>query len=314
MAMPRIHDMHMHPVEGGFHQLNECSFPFTTAFDAIAEHVRKCAAARPKGGWIRGGQRAAETLETDRPPTREMLDAAAPDHPVFLIDSTYHNSWVNSQALALLGIDASTPDPSGGVIVRDAATGPPTGILFDNAAYGAIKRLPRRTDAQYQEAIQWAVEKANALGVTAMKDALADGYAVEAYAALDRAGKLNLHVTTRRPWKATWTKSDTDEARNLEHWADDQTPHVRTGFANIFVDGMPPTRTAMMLDPYLPDPRHGAGFKGEFQHSPADLNGALIGLGGLGLTVKMHATGDGALRAGLRSSGIPHRWSRPWRL
>jgi hypothetical protein len=238
-------------------------------------------------------------LETDRPPTRALLDAVAPNHPVFLIDSTYHNAWVNSQALAQLGIDASTPDPSGGVIVRDAATGAATGILFDNAAYGAMKRLPVRTDAQYQEAIQWAVAQVNALGVTAMKDALADGHAVKAYAALDRAGKLDLRVATSRPWRATWTESDADEARNLEHWADDQTPHVRTGFAKIFVDGIPPTRTAVMLEPYLPDPKHVAGYKGELQHSPADLGAALIRLDALGLTVKMHATGDGALRAGL---------------
>ena len=298
MAMPGIHDMHQHPVQGGFAELFECSFPFTTPLDAIVEKIRACAAKAPTGEWIRGGQWAAETLEGKRPPTRAMLDAAAPDNPVFLIDSTYHNAWVNSQALARLGIDAATPDPGGGVIVRDAK-GAATGVLFDNATYGAMKRLPVRTDAQYQEAIRWAVAQVNALGVTAMKDALADGHAVKAYAALDRAGKLDMRVATSRPWRATWTESDADEARNLEHWKDDQTPRVRTGFAKIFVDGIPPTRTAALLEPYLPDPKHGAGFKGELQHSPADLDAALIRLDALGMTVKMHATGDAALRAGL---------------
>ncbi len=299
MAMPGIHDMHQHPVQGGMAHLHECSFPFTTPLDAIVERVRACAANAPKGAWIRGGQWAAETLETDRPPTRAMLDAAAPDHPVFLIDSTYHNAWVNSLALAKLGIDASTPNPPGGVIVRDAASGAPTGILFDNAAYGAMKRLPVRSDAEYQAAILWAVAQVNALGVTAMKDALADGHAVKAYAALDREGKLDLRVATSRPWHATWTESDTDEDRNLERWVDDQTPNVRTGFAKIFVDGIPPTRTAAMLEPYQPDPKHPPGFKGELQHSPAELDAALVRLDALGLTVKMHATGDAALRAGL---------------
>jgi len=298
MAMPGIHDMHEHLVEGGFQKLVECSFPFTTPLDAIVEKVRSCAAKTAKGEWIRGGQWAAETLESPHPPTRAMLDAAAPSNPVFLIDSTFHNAWLNSAALAKLGIDAKTQDPSGGVIVRDAG-GAPTGILFDNACYGAMKRLPVRSDAQYQEAIRWAVAQVNALGVTAMKDALADGHAVKAYAALDRAGKLDLRVATSRPWHATWTESDADEARNLEHWRDDETPRVRTGFAKIFVDGIPPTRTAAMLEPYPPDPKHGAGFKGELQHSPADLDAALVKLDALGLTVKMHATGDAALRAGL---------------
>jgi hypothetical protein len=298
MVMPGIHDMHQHPVQGGMAALFECTFPFTTPLDGIVEAVHACAARTPKGEWIRGGQWAAETLESPRPPTRAMLDAAAPENPVFLIDSTYHNAWLNSAALARLGIDATTPNPSGGVILRDAS-GAATGVLFDNAAYGAMKRLPLRTDAQYQEAIRWAVAQGNALGITAMKDALADGHAVKAYAALDRAGKLDLRVATSRPWRATWTESDADEAHNLEHWADDQTPHVRTGFAKIFVDGIPPTRTAAMLEPYLPDPKHPAGFKGELQHSPADLDAALVRLDALGLTVKMHATGDAALRAGL---------------
>jgi hypothetical protein len=298
MAMPGIHDMHEHPVQGGFAHLVECTFPFTTPLDAIVENVKACAAKTPKGQWIRGGQWAAESLESPHPPTRQMLDAVAPDNPVFLIDSTYHNAWVNSRALAKLGIGAATPNPSGGVILRDPS-GVATGVLFDNAAYGAMKRLPVRSAAQYQQAIRWAVATVNALGVTALKDALADGHAVKAYAALDRAGKLDLRVATSRPWRATWTESDADETRNLEHWADDQTPHVRTGFAKIFVDGIPPTRTAFMLEPYLPDAKHPAGFKGEPQHSQADLDAALVRLDKLGLTVKMHATGDGALRAGL---------------
>lgn len=299
MIMPGIYDMHLHPVQGGFQQLSECSFPFTTPLAEIVERVRACAAKAPKGSWIRGGQWAAETLETATPPTRAMLDAAAPDHPVYLIDSTYHNAWVNSRALAELGISAETPDPDGGVIVRGPDDREPTGILFDNAAYHAMKRLPLRSPEEYQAAIIWAVAELNAVGVVAMKDALADGHAVKAYAALDRAGKLNLRVGTSRPWHASWTEQEAEEDVNLEHWADDQTGHVRTGFAKIFLDGIPPTRTAVMLDAYPPDAVHGAGFKGEFQHPPEALNAALVRLDKLGLTVKMHATGDGSVRAGL---------------
>lgn len=299
MVMPGIHDMHLHPVEGGFQELVECTFAFVTPLADIVGKIRECAAHKAKGEWIRGGQWAAETLETPNPPTLAMLDAAAPDNPVFLIDSTYHNAWVNSRALEALGIDANTADPKGGVIVRDATTRKPTGILFDNAAYFAMKRLPVRSDAQYQAAAQWAVAKLNSVGVVAMKDALADGYSVRAYAALDRAGKLNLRVATSRPWRATWTESDADEARNRAHWRDDETTHVRTGFAKIFVDGIPPTRTAVMLEPYLPDAKHHAGFKGEPQHTQADLDAALVELDKLGLTVKMHATGDGSARAAL---------------
>lgn len=299
MAMPGIHDMHIHPIEGGFQHLLECTFAFVTPLADIVAKISSCAQHKKTGEWIRGGQWAAETLETKQPPTLAMLDAVSPDNPVFLIDSTYHNAWVNSRALKELGIDAATPDPQGGVILRDARSKAPTGILFDNAAYFAMKRLPKRNDAEYQAAVRWAVATVNAFGVTAMKDALADGYAVRAYAALDRAGKLDMRVATSRPWRATWTESDEEEARNRIHWRDLQTARVRTGFAKIFVDGIPPTRTAVMLEPYVPDAKHGTGFKGELQHSQTDLNAALVELDKLGLTVKMHATGDGGARAAL---------------
>ena len=299
MVMPGIHDMHIHPIEGGFQHLVECTFPFVTPLADIVAKISDCAQHKKKGEWIRGGQWAAETLETRHAPTLAMLNAASPDNPVFLIDSTYHNAWVNSLALKELGIDASTPDPKGGVILRDASNNAPTGILFDNAAYFAMKRLPKRSDAEYQAAARWAVATVNALGVTAMKDALADGYAVRAYAALDRAGKLDMRVATNRPWRATWTEGDEEEAHNRNHWRDDQTARVRTGFAKIFVDGIPPTRTAVMLEPYLADAKHGARFKGDLQHSQAELNAALVELDKLGLTVKMHATGDGGVRAAL---------------
>lgn len=71
---------------------------------------------------------------------------------------------------------------------------------------------------------------------------------------------------------------------------------MRTGFAKIFVDGIPPTRTAALLEPYPPAPKVPSGFKGELKHPAAELNGALARLDKLGLTVKMHATGDSGLR------------------
>ena len=298
MAMPGIHDMHMHPVEGGFQALVQCTFPFTESIEHMVAKVGECARERKPGEWIRGGQWAAESLHGATPPSRALLDQVAPDNPVFLIDSTYHNAWVNSRALVALGIDDATPDPEGGTIVRDAAHAA-TGILFDNAAYHAMKRLPKRSAAEYEAAVQWAVKTVTALGVVAMKDALADGYATRAYAALDRAGRLDMRVATSRPWRATWTESDEEEARNRAHWADDQTAHVRTGFAKIFVDGIPPTRTAVMLEPYLPDATHGADFHGTPTHAQQDLVAGVIELDRLGLTIKMHATGDGSLRAAL---------------
>src|SRR5215218_1491129 len=66
-------------------------------------------------------------------PTAEMIDAVVADVPVYLDANDYHSCWVNSAALAELGITRNTPDPIGGRIGRDGA-GEPNGILYETAA------------------------------------------------------------------------------------------------------------------------------------------------------------------------------------
>lgn len=307
MAMPGIYDMHAHPLMGGFQNLYECTFPIATPLHDILERVRACAQITPRGEWIRGGQWATQILSGDSPPNRTLLDDVAPDHPVFIVDSSLHNAWLNTRALQALGITAGSMDPEGGVIQREPGTRTPSGILIDNARVEATRALPVRSPAQYQAAVKSVVANFNQLGVVGLKDALADGHSVRAYAAVDRAGQLTMRMATSRPWRTSTTESHAEEMRNLRNWAADATPRVHTGFAKIFVDGIPPTRTAVLIDPYLADesvqptddPHFHPDYRGELQHAQADLNAAVTTLDALGLTVKLHATGDGAVRAAL---------------
>ena len=62
-----------------------------------------------------------------------MIDAATPGHPVFVNRLDGHMALANTLALQLAGITRETTDPAGGLIVRDPATGEPTGILKDAA-------------------------------------------------------------------------------------------------------------------------------------------------------------------------------------
>ena len=59
------------------------------------------------------------------------------ERPVAVVHVSGHLAVVNSAALKMLGIDATTPDPIGGVIVRDpdSADGRrPNGVLEETAA------------------------------------------------------------------------------------------------------------------------------------------------------------------------------------
>jgi hypothetical protein len=61
-----------------------------------------------------------------------ILDGVTANRPTILLSADHHSAWVNQAAMSLAGIDATTPDPRGGVIVRDES-GEPTGCLHEAA-------------------------------------------------------------------------------------------------------------------------------------------------------------------------------------
>ena len=307
MVMPGIHDMHVHPKEAGETHHFQCGFPFSLRIDEIIAKIRECAAATPKGEWIRGGQWAMELLDGEPVPHRALLDAVTTEHPVYLGDSTVHGAWLNSLALQKLGIDASTPDPNGGTILRDPDSGEPTGVLIDNAAYDVLSELPVYTHAQYETALEWAMLEMNQVGVTTIKDALTDSYGLAAYKRLADAGRLSMKVKASLGWKMSWIDSAEQERSNIERRAEFSADRLDPNFIKIMLDGTPPTRTAGMLEPYVADEAHGADFLGELIHTPEQLAEDVVYLDAQGLTVKIHATGDRAVRVSLDAFAAARR-------
>ena len=298
MAMPGMFDIHIHPVDGAMAALYDCSFPFTLTVEEILDQVADCVAEAEDGEWIRGGQWAVGLATLDQSIDVELLDSVAPDNPVFLMDSTVHNAWVNSLALERLNIGPDTPDPAGGSIVRDNE-GMPIGILIDDAAYNVISTLPDYSPEQYEEALAWVVAMLNRYGVTGFKDAIAEAGALRTYNALDRSGRLNARVAASLIWKRAWIQGHEDHLLNIEQRDAYRSEHVNPDFIKIFLDGIAPSRTAYMLEPYLPHDAFPVDFRGEPLHDSAILADDVTNFDAQGLTVKMHAVGDGALRQGL---------------
>lgn len=298
MAMPGMIDSHIHPIDGAMAELYDCSFPFTSTVDEILARVGQCAADAQPGAWIRGGQWGVELATLNQSINAELLDAVAADNPVFLLDSTVHNAWVNTLALERLGIDDATPDPSGGTIERDAE-GHATGILIDDAAYNAMPNLPDYSPEQYEAAIEWTANLLNSHGVTGYKDAIAEAGSLNAYRALDQSGRLNMRVAASLIWKRNWQQTEEEHQRNIEERDQYRTAHVNPDFIKIFLDGIPPSLTAYMLEPYQPTEGFDPDFRGIPLNTDEELAQDVTAFDAQGLTVKMHAVGDGALRQGL---------------
>jgi len=95
---------------------------------------------------------------------------------------------------------------------------------------------------------------------------------------------------------------------------DYRSAHVRPDFVKIFMDGVPTTRTASMIDPYTPDPLYGCCFRGEALVSIPELARWIAKCEKLGLSTKIHCAGDGAVRDTLDAIDVVRSFNGPGRL
>jgi predicted amidohydrolase YtcJ len=292
MVMPGLHDMHVHPMGAGMAQ-SACDIPHGSSAEAALARVRACAADAEPGEWITGGGYDNHSLGT--PPTRAMLDQAAPDNPVMLRDISGHSSWVNSRALALAEITAATPDPDGGIIERDAQG--PSGVLRESAAMLVSSRIPEASVEESAAALAWSLNEMVSHGITAFDDAGVSETTARAYTLLADRGDLHL-----RARGCLWGRDLSMITRHMEFARENFSPTC----VKLMLDGVPTDgHTAAMVDPYV-DTGHAdhdqtARERGLLMIPQEELNVLVADLDRRGFTVKFHAAGDAAVRAGLNA-------------
>jgi predicted amidohydrolase YtcJ len=308
-VLPGLHDLHVHPLFGGISE-TRCKIEQGSSLQQILERVGSCVDAAGAEAWITGGQWDAPAI--GRPPHRTLLDAASPHNPVLLDDTSGHSAWANSAALAAAGIDGTTPDPQGGIIERDAS-GAPTGVLREDAAIDLVrKHVPEYTEEQVRAALGWALHEMLSHGITSFVEASL-GFAagaekeIRAYASLADAGVLKQHARLCLTWQAGSEEAETlIRSRNL--YARDL---VRPDCVKIFLDGVPTdSHTAAMLQPYtgkVEGRTDEASRMGMLLVDQDVLDAAVTRFDAMGLTVKFHAAGDAAVRAGLHAIGAARK-------
>jgi predicted amidohydrolase YtcJ len=317
-VLPGIVDVHNHHLRGGQADLYELTIRPSLSRDEVVAAVRRKAAETPRGEWIFGGIWGSHLIGGlyDRV-ARESLDAAAPDHPVMLRDDSQHNRWLNSRALALVGIGHNTPDPPDGTIVRDPATGDAVGLLLERACGMAEQAVAQSIPDLSQRNInssRRAVEILNGYGVTAFQDATTVLPFLKALTRLDARGELTAWCVASMPAQDTLTGAGVVGEALFALRAQYRSRHVRPDFVKLFMDGVPTTRTAAMLTPYISSKMHGCGFCGDGLISKGELARWIARAEQLGLGVKVHCTGDAAVRDTLDAVEMVRTVNGPGRL
>jgi predicted amidohydrolase YtcJ len=262
-----------------------------------SEAVTRVAAGVEEGGWVLGqGWDANGWRER---PERGVLDVVHPG-PVFLESIDVHAAWVNSAALRLAGIRRETPDPFGGVIVRDAS-GEPTGLLLERAVELILPHLPVPPKSRLLHAMREAQALAHQFGVTGIHD-VESLESLETLETLRATGELKLRVLFHPPVgdlakliERGWRSGEGDE------W-------ITKGGVKLFLDGSLGSRTAWMLQPF-----EGTSDRGMPITSLATAREAILVAASAGIASTVHAIGDAAVRRSLDlleaapRVGIPHR-------
>ncbi|WP_432482634.1 amidohydrolase [Kineococcus esterisolvens] len=299
-VVPGLHDVHNHHAVAGRTDLFECRFLPTDSLEAALDAVAAYARDLPPDGWVVGGNWGSNLL--DRLSTleaREALDAAAGGRPAMLRDDSNHNRWVSSEALRLAGIDAGTPDPAGGQVHRDPATGEPTGVLIEAGGLLVEKALAATATGSLEDDARCSergIEILHTHGITAFQDAATSLQVLRALKHLDDTGRLKAWVVSSMPVNDVIFGSDPVGEELFAHREEVRSPHHFPDSVKIFLDGVPTSRTAAFLEPYLPDDLHGECWRGGTTMPAEDLLDVLRRTAAQGLSAKIHCTGDASVR------------------
>ncbi|MBT8398562.1 MAG: amidohydrolase [Gemmatimonadetes bacterium] len=259
LAIPGFVEAHGHWMSLGQSKL-VLDLTQARSWDEIVAMVGDAVAETEPGEWILGRGWHQEKWDqvpvpnVDGVPINTSLTAASPDNPVNLTHASGHASFANAMALELGGIDASTADPAGGTIVKDAS-GRPTGLLRETAqrlvgraiAHSREGLSAEEVELEAREAVRLAGEDALSKGVTSFHDAGSDFATIDFFKKLEEEGglPLRLYVMVRR-------ESNEDMAEKLPQYKmlPEGNDFLTVRSIKRQVDGALGAHGAWLLEPY----------------------------------------------------------------
>ena len=256
------------------------------SYDEIVARVANRAKTAPPGQWITGRGWDQNRWGNTAFPTHDKLTAAVPNNPVMLTRVDGHAVLANKKAMDAAKLDASTKDPSGGHIERDAS-GAPAGVFVDNAMALVGRVVPPISRDEEKREIQAAIAEAQRWGLTGVHDAGASPSVIDIYEELGKAGQMNFRMYAM-------ISGGREESGVLDKWFArgpqaglyGGTLWVRS--IKLYADGALGSRGAALLDPYSDDAKN----IGLLVSPPAFIQEIATKALKAGFQVNTHAIGD----------------------
>lgn len=293
--MPGFIDAHGHFPGSGLKvvaaDLNSPPIGTLTTIDEVLAALKAQAARTPAGEWVSGFGYDDTLLAENRHPTRAELDAVSTDHPVVAMHISGHMLVANSLALAEVGIDASTPDPEGGVIGRQGDSREPNGLLEETARMGILIKMQDMSLTDTFRLIKAATLDYLAHGVTT---AQSGGVSPKLATGLSLFSKLG--VIPQRlvvfPFETEFGERLLNGDYDPEDYNGDR---LQMGAVKLVADGSIQGYTGYLSQPYY-TPYHGdARYRGYPSISRDKLFSQVAALHKAGYQIAIHGNGDQAI-------------------
>jgi predicted amidohydrolase YtcJ len=284
--VPGLADSHYHLAGVGDREMTLNLEGTASLEEFLAKVGERVSRARP-GEWVTGRGWIETFWKPSVFPTRWDLDRISLNNPVFLSRADGHGAIANSAALRIAGVTKEMSNPSGGEIMKDKASGEPTGMLVDRAQGLVSRHIPSANDSDLNQALVLGVKRSIELGWTQIQNAGSPFSEVERLKKLYAEGRIKLRVyqAIRGPSR--------DTQRLLQDGATigafDNRLTLRT--IKVSIDGALGSKGAALLEPYADHDTSGLLMYREEELMPMFIEALRRGI-----QIETHAIGDRANR------------------
>jgi len=262
-----------------------------TDIEGILEKLKPWAESKAPGEWIVGFSYDDTLLAEKRHPTRDELDRVSTEHPILLIHVSGHLGVANSAALKLAGFSEDTPDPEGGVIVRDPATGALTGLLEEDALFPIQIQALDFSTTEVLSILRFAVDDYASQGITTAQSGALDEKMLRGLLSASRFNQVPFRLELWPEYRLMGDKVLTGEV-DLESL---NTDLARTKTIKIVADGSIQGFTGFLSHPYHTPFRGDEHYKGYPIFPREKLAQIVTSLHEAGYQMAIHGNGDGAI-------------------
>ncbi len=297
LLIPGFNDAHIHFLNGSI-GLTEVDLTDANSIEEVIQKIKTFRLENPDKKWItgRGWQ---YTMFKGGLPSREILDSAINDRPVFIKAYDGHSAWANSAALRMAKVNKTSIFKEFGEIVL-GGYGEPTGVFKEKAMHLVDDMIPALTKKEKLAALRKGLALATSLGITSIGNCSGSVDEFYLYKELLQNNELNLRVAAAFSVDANTTPAEIKKYTIIKDSVG-KNPRLTARNVKFVLDGVIESHTAGMLQPYSNLSPKETSPSGTLALPLDKYRNLVTEFDKLGFQVYTHAIGDRSVREALNT-------------